>query len=210
MEKDYLKDITEIKEMMNRSSQFLSLSGLSGVLAGIYALIGAYIANSLLEKHLANSYENPNDISGFAEMDIFLKMIGLAFVVLLMSILTGIVLSHRKAKKQGQHFWNSTSKRLVVNFSIPLAIGGLFSLVILYKAYYDLIVPLTLIFYGISCIQASKYTFRDVRYLGFILSFLGILAAWFTEHSVALWALGFGVFHIIYGMMMYVKYDRNA
>ena len=40
-DKDYLKDISEIKNLMNKSSRFISLSGLSGILAGIYALVGA-------------------------------------------------------------------------------------------------------------------------------------------------------------------------
>ena len=34
-QKNYLEDLTEIKDLMSRSSRFLSLSGLSGVLAGV-------------------------------------------------------------------------------------------------------------------------------------------------------------------------------
>ncbi len=210
MEKDYLKDITEIKDMMNRSSQFLSLSGLSGILAGIYALIGAFIANMLLKNYKAVNYDANRDITDSAEIEIITQLMILAFVVLLIAIVTGLILSYSKARKQNETIWNSSSKRLLINFCIPLAVGGIFSLILLIKGYYELIVPLTLIFYGLACVNASKYTFRNVRYLGLILSLLGILATYFVEYSVILWAMGFGVFHIIYGLVMHLKYDRNA
>lgn len=38
-EKDYLKDIFEIKSNMNKSTTFISLYGLSSILAGIYVFL---------------------------------------------------------------------------------------------------------------------------------------------------------------------------
>ena len=38
------EDLQAIREIMERSSKFLSLSGLSGIFAGVCALIGAAIA----------------------------------------------------------------------------------------------------------------------------------------------------------------------
>ncbi|MFT3795858.1 hypothetical protein [Flavobacterium sp.] len=200
-EKNYLQDISDIKNMMNRSSQFISLSGLSGVLAGVYALIGACIGQRLLA---ANDYYYVT-----LESRTFKLMVLTAFVVLVLSVLTAVVLSHFKARKQGETTWNSTSKRMAVNFLIPLATGGIFSILLLRHEVYGLIAPVTLIFYGLACVNASKYTLRDVRYLGITVVILGLIATEFSGYALEFWALGFGVCHIIYGSIMYFKYDRN-
>jgi len=205
----YLNDISEIKNMMNQSSQFLSLSGLSGILAGIYALIGAYFANVLFANferskvRIDKSYYYPSND------EITLQLLFIAFLVIIFSIITGIILSYLKAKKRGEKLWNISAKKLLINFGIPLITGGIFALLLVKKEYYELIAPTTLLFYGIGCINASKNTFRDVRYLGITLVLIGLISTYNDGYGLLFWALGFGICHIIYGSMMYFKYDRN-
>ena len=194
---NYLKDIQDIKKMMDRSSQFLSLSGLAGVMAGIYALAGAYIVNALSEE----SYT--------LESDTFKFILLVAIAVLVLSVVTAFLLTMQKAKKQGETIWNSASKRLAINFLIPLGTGGVFALLLMKNHYYGLIAPITLIFYGLSLINASKYTVRDVRYLGLTIIIIGLFATAYMGYGLEFWALGFGVCHIIYGTVMHFKYDRN-
>jgi len=200
-EKNYLNDIKEIKEMMSRSSQFLSLSGLSGVLAGVYAIIGAIYANYLINSH-QYQYITLESVT-------FKKILATAFVVLFASVFTAYLLSAKKAKKNNENMWNSTSKRLLVNFAIPLVAGGIFSLLLLRNGYYGLIAPVTLLFYGLACYSASKYTVRDIRYLGITEIILGLLAVEFSGYGIWFWVIGFGLCHIIYGAMMYFKYERK-
>jgi hypothetical protein len=202
----YLKDIQDIKELMNKSSQCLSLSGLSGVLAGLYALIGAWLAFKTIyvEYKIDTSYSSIS-----IPQNIIVKLCIIAGAVLIASILTGITLSVRKAKKQNETIWNAASKRLLINFAIPLISGGVFILFLVEKEILNLVAPLTLIFYGLACVNASKYTLRDVRYLGITMILLGLIATWFINFGLVFWALGFGVCHIVYGSMMYFKYDRN-
>ena len=204
--KDYLKDIQDIKQMMSKSSQFLSLSGLSGILAGVYALIGAWFGYKTI-------YFNTSDVRLYKNLTISeegsIKLISIAAVIILLSIITGILLSLRKAKKQNEKIWNSTSKRLLLNFLIPLLTGGYVIMYLLEKEMIGLIAPLTLIFYGLACVNASKYTLGDVRYLGITMILLGIVATWFLGYGLLFWALGFGICHIIYGSVMYLKYERN-
>ncbi|SHF31878.1 hypothetical protein SAMN05444377_106157 [Flavobacterium fontis] len=206
---DYLKDLKEIKEMMSKSSQTLSLSGLSGVLAGLYALAGAGYADHLLQAYEVEDYSESRGVIGFPLDALSLQLMGLATVIVLASIVTGIVLSAKKAKKMGETLWNASSRRLLINFSIPLVTGGLLVLILLFKGYYELIAPIMLLFYGMGCVNASKFTFRDVRYLGLTQIVLGLMAAYFKDSDLLFWALGFGVCHVLYGAMMYVKYDRN-
>ncbi len=137
------------------------------------------------------------------------NLIVIALVVIVLSLTTGIILSAKKANNAGEKLWNGTSKRLVMNFLIPLLTGGIFAILMIDKMYYDLIAPITLIFYGLACVNASKNTFRDVRYLGITIIIIGLVATAITGYSLFLWALGFGVCHIFYGAMMYFKYDRN-
>ena len=202
----YLNDISEIKHLMSRSSRFISLSGLSGILAGIYALVGAYLAYQTIyfDDSGLDSYKTLV-ISEFA----VIKLLIIAATVLFLSVATGIILTIRKVKKQGENIWDQSSQRLVINFLIPLVTGGILILYLIEKEQFSLIAPLTLIFYGLAIINASKYTISDVRYLGVTLLLLAFVSLWFIGYGLLFWALGFGFCHIFYGSMMYFKYERK-
>lgn len=198
-EKDYLKDISEIKNLMNKSSRFISLSGLSGVLAGIYALIGAAITYWLVDTY---SY-------GTLLLDgwIFRTVMLVLILVALCSIASGVFLTTRKAKKNGEKIWDKSSRRLIYNFLIPLVSGGLYILIILSQGKYGQTGGLMLIFYGLALINASKYSIGYIKYLGFIQIVLGLIASYYPGYGFWLWVIGFGIMHIIYGTWMHFKYD---
>lgn len=202
----YLQDLSEIRNIMDKSSRFISLSGLSGILAGIYALIGAWFAYRTIyfDNSSLGSYRNL-----VISWDAVVRLLIIATTVLVFSILTGILLSIRKARKSDDTIWNAASKRLVINFMIPLVSGGFFILFLIEKEMLGLVAPLSLLFYGLACVNASKYTIGDVRYLGISMIILGLLSTWFLGFGLVFWALGFGVCHIVYGSLMYFKYDRN-
>jgi hypothetical protein len=207
MEKEkYLNDISEIKNLMDRSSRFISLSGLSGVLAGLYCLIGAGLAYKII-------YFDTTTLGNYSDLIItetaLIQLILIAASVIVLSLVTGIALSIKKAKKNNDRIWNSSTKRLVINFLIPLLTGGIFILFLIEKEILGLVAPLTLLFYGLACVNASKYTLGDIRYLGITMILLGLLSTWFLGYGLLFWALGFGVCHILYGSIMYYKYDRK-
>jgi len=203
-EKDYLQDLSEIKNIMNRSTRFMSLSGLSGIMAGIYALIGAFLAKQLLTNYLNYDYTrnsvNPNIIE--------IKLIGIALLVALFSVITAYILTKKKASKDGQTIWNNTTKRLLFHFFIPLAAGGIFSLTMLNQGFYGFVAPATLIFYGLAVVNASNFTFSNVKYLGIAEIILGLISMNYIGYGLYFWAVGFGVFHIIYGTIMFLKEKR--
>jgi hypothetical protein len=201
--KNYLEDLNEIKSLMKKSSQFLSLSGFAGVFAGIYALIGAGFVKYLLENNQVNYKEI------FINETIFWQIIMVAIVVLGLSITTAFYLSYKKANKNNENIWNPTSIRMGIAFAIPFFTGAILILLLLKNQYFDLVMPMSLIFYGLSCINASKYTFGDVKYLGILEVILGLILIEFTGFGLLFWSLGFGVLHIIYGIIMYVKYDKK-
>lgn len=198
---EYLKDISEIKNLMNKSSRFISLSGLSGILAGVYALIGAAVTYWLVM-----TYSNGTlYLDGWISRTVILILC----IVAGLSILTGILLTTKKAKKNGEKIWDGSSRRLVINFLIPLITGGLYILIILNQQKYGQAGALMLIFYGLALVNASKFSLGDIRYLGYIEIILGLICALFPGYGFWLWVLGFGVMHIVYGTIMHYKYDRT-
>ncbi len=205
-EEKYIKDITEIRSMMERSTKFLSLSGLSGIMAGIYALVGAYVAYRLFFVENGSLLHNTIDRQEItAEVE---NLIILALVVLIMAIGTAVVLSLKKLKKDGEKLWNSSARRLVINMAIPLITGGIFILILLSKGMFGLLAPATLLFYGLALVNASKFTFEEIKSLGIVQIILGLLASYFIEYGLLFWALGFGLMHIVYGIVMHLKYEK--
>lgn len=202
-ENKYLKDLHEIKKLMKRSSRFLSLSGLSGILAGTYALIGAYISYVLLENKIVyirmHSAENAK---------LVIKLLSVAFGVALLAIGTAYFLTRKKAKENGEKIWDETTQQLLIHFSIPLVTGGVFGLILLYHEHYGILAPISLIFYGLALINASKFTLDTVKYLGISEVIVGLFAAIYVGYGLLFWAIGFGVLHLIYGGIMYFK-EKN-
>ena len=203
----YLKDIGEIKDLMKKSSRFLSLSGISGILAGIYALVAAWWAYDIIYATENPSKEAYRSIVIY-EMEM-LQLFGVAVLVVLLSVLTAIFLSWRKSKKYGEKLWDAVAKRMLINFLIPLVTGGIFILFLIEKESYAYIAPLMLVFYGLACVNASPYTLGYVRYLGITMLLIGLLSVYFLGYGLFFWALGFGVCHIVYGILIYYKYDKN-
>ncbi len=207
MEKEkYISDLKEIRTMMDRSSRFISLSGMSGVAAGLFALGGAYLAYRVVYQD--QGYEAYRVLT--VRSDEVLLLAGIATGVLVLSIMAGIFFTRQRSRKTKQSIWDAQAKRMVVNLAIPLVAGGILCLILLVKGLIGLIAPLTLIFYGLGLINASKYTLTEVRSLGIAEVVLGLLACYFIGYGLLFWALGFGALHIIYGLAMYMKYDREG
>ena len=208
--KRYMDDLSEIRHMMSKSSRFISLSGLSGILAGIYALAGAGLAYLRLGGdglEQASGYQSaaPYPPDGNLRNELML----LAALVMVLALATALILSYRKAHRNGEALWTPSSRRLVVNFFIPLGAGGLFCLALLQNGTHGLLAPAMLIFYGLSCLNAGKYTLGDISNLGLANIVLGLVATQFMGYGLLFWALGFGVFHIFYGSLMHFKYDTK-
>ncbi|MFV0484155.1 MAG: hypothetical protein ACK5MG_08700 [Bacteroidales bacterium] len=200
-EKDYLKDISEIKNMMNRSSRFISLSGLSGIMAGVYAMIGALAAKFYLfppkgEVLIIDSYR-------------FKLILIMLLSIAVLSLVTAILLTVIKAKKNNEKIWDSTTKRLLINFMIPLLTGGTYIMIKLWQQNYGMSGSLMLIFYGLALVNASKYTIGTIRYLGYAEILTGLICALLPGYSFWFWFAGFGVFHIIYGITMIINEKRQ-
>ena len=208
---EHLETLTQIRSLMERSSRFISLSGLSGVAAGTCALLGAaavylYLGLPLFSNKRLFYYDVLQNGKWGIPYETFFVMD--AALVFFMALASGIFFTTRKAKKQGHKIWDPMARRMLVNLAIPLFVGGIFCLVLYKHGEFGLVAPATLIFYGLALVNGGKYTLDDIRYLGFVEIILGIIGLYYPGYGLELWALGFGVLHIIYGLLMYNKYER--
>lgn len=202
-----LKSLENIRNIMQRSSKFLSLSGLAGVFAGVFALIGAAVAYQILNWGKVR-FSDYGSLLYQPEGNFVTWLIIDGLAVLLFSIIVAWVLTKRKAKRLGLHMWDESAKRMFRNFLIPLATGAIVCCILFFKyGIISLIAPFTLIFYGLALTSASKYSFDELRYLGLLEILLGIASLCFLGFGLIFWALGFGVLHIVYGLIMYQKHQ---
>lgn len=203
-EKDYIKDIAEIRSMMERSSKFLSLSGWAGVMAGIYALAAAYLSYTVIGF-------NPGELTPASEHVAPMRpqLVSLAIGTLLLAIGTAVFLSQRKSSKRGEQLWNATSRRLVATMAAPLVTGGLLILLLSANGLISLAAPLSLIFYGLALYGAGSFTYRAVKFLGLMEVALGLIGTCFIGYGLLCWAIGFGVLHIVYGIYIHYHYETK-
>ena len=206
-----LETLKDIRQMMESSSRFISLSGLSGIAAGVCALTGAWFAYDVIGN---GPYSNRDtfserypDVISIREF-IGHKLFAIAMGTLISAFLLALIFTWIKSKKNNIPVWGTSSRRLIWNVAFPLTAGGVFLLRMIQLGYFGLIAPGCLIFYGLSLINASKYTLGEIRYLGYCQVLLGIINCWFMGYGLYFWAMGFGVLHIVYGASMWWKHER--
>jgi hypothetical protein len=209
-QKEQLEAIRDIRNLMERSSRFLSLSGLAGIVIGIAAIVGiaaayAYMGLAIDQGGYHTLILNEN---GEPNGDIFMFLLMDVLLVLVFSIATVSIMAMKKAEKQGLPKWDGTAKRLLVQLAVPMLAGAILSMILLHHGLVGFIAPVSLIFYGLALFNASKYTVDDIQYFGIVEILTGLLAAIFIDFGLLFWAFGFGVLHIVYGTRIYFKYEK--
>jgi len=208
-EQDHLKTLAEIRSLMEQSSRFLSLSGLSGIFAGIFALAGAIVAYFYMDiSFFDDRYYDMAIIDARLNVNFILFFLFDAIIVLGLALAAGFYFTYRNARKKGYAVWTPATRRFMGNLFIPLVTGGLFCILLVYNHVISLVSPVTLIFYGIALINGSKFTHTDIKYLGISEIILGLIGCIWAGYGLIIWAIGFGLLHIIYGLVMYFRYER--
>lgn len=212
-----LETLQDIKNMMNQSSRFISLSGLSGISAGITALVGAWFANGDIQNSGTSSIRKMEEVRPYddgAGIDLLRNFMGsslfyIAACTLVVALILAVSFTYFRSAKQGIPVWGNAARRLVWNLALPLFFGGIFLLKLIEAGVFGLIAPGCLIFYGLALVNASKYTLGEIRFLGYAMLMLGLINCWLPGYGLYFWAAGFGILHIVYGVIMWNKYERN-
>lgn len=196
------EDLKHIREMMEKSSRFISLSGLSGVGAGLVGLVAGITAMFWLSNY-SLSYET---VDFDQNETILYKLILLGIGALLLAVFFGCFFTVTKSRRLGIPVWTTTTKRVLAQLALPLTVGGVFILALLHYQLYGLVAGTTLIFYGLALANVERYTFSDIKILGILEIILGCTALFWIGKGLVLWTIGFGVLHILYGIILYKKY----
>lgn len=210
---DARSDIAHIRSLMERSTRFISLSGLSGVFAGAVALAGAWVA----QHHVAGHAGSRGDALTYGSLrraevpfdDLTVTLLLDAVAVLGVALLGAFWFTWRRSRRMGQGLWDASARRLTWNLLIPLAAGGITCLALMYHGLPGLVAPATLVFYGLALLNASKYTLEEIRWLALSELVLGMVASFWVGAGLMFWALGFGVLHIVYGGLMWMRHERG-
>ncbi|SHI61641.1 hypothetical protein SAMN02745146_1190 [Hymenobacter daecheongensis DSM 21074] len=211
---DPLAQLTEIRAIMERSSRFLSLSGLSGVGAGVVALTGAAVGHWYLQTQYGTEYGAPGFLrlmeqGTAAERQAALPfLLALAVGMISLALAVAYYFTRRRAVQEGRPLWDAPARRLLLSLAVPLGAGGLFCLALYLRGAASFVVPGLLLFYGLALLNASKYTLDEIRLLGLTQMGLGLLAVLLPGWGLIFFALGFGLGHIGYGLLMYNRYER--
>jgi len=209
--------LQDIKQMMERSSRFISLSGLSGVAAGCCALVGAWLAYDVIAQSEYSFSERSQhkdyigiDERGVTSLTDFMgnRLFLIAVITFIAAFVLAFMFTYIRSRKNNIPIWGHTSKRLMLNVSLPMIVGGIYLWKMIQSGIFGLIAPGCLIFYGLALINASKYTLKEIRYLGIGQVILGVINLWFIGYGIYFWAAGFGVLHIIYGAVMWWRYEK--
>lgn len=207
-----LEAISDIKRMMEKSSRFISLSGLSGVSAGLFALIGAWIAYPYVFGYKDHLIDVPTGIvqaaTGSYSIILNTWLFWISIGTLVAAFLSALLFTWLRSRREGFPIWGATARRLVINVSIPMIAGAFFLFKLIHFGTFGLIAPGCLIFYGLGLVNASKYTLDEIRYLGYSEILLGIVSLFFVGYGLYFWAIGFGLLHILYGSYMWWKYEK--
>ena len=206
-----LETLQDIKKMMERSSRFISLSGWSGVSAGAAALIGAWLARrEITQFHdTLRGRRNDADLVRSSVELLSLQLIRIAVVVFIAALISAFLFTYIRSRKTGVPVWGVTAQRLMWNTILPLVTGGVVIIRLLQVGHYGLVAPCCLVFYGLALVNGSKYTLGEVKWLGYAQIALGLINLWMPGYGLLFWALGFGALHIIYGIAMWMRYERS-
>ena len=196
--KEVINTLNDIKEMMERSSKFKAVSGLSIVIVGVLASLATAYIHFVLGNYKINT---PSKLR---------TTVIVAIALLVVAFLTVFVMAFFKAKRHHLRFaLDQNMKKLLVNFMIPLLAGGLFCFALLKLQHYGLTSSVMLIFYGMALINSGHFTYPALRYLGYAELALGLVDCFIANYALLTWFIGFGVFHIVFGIVFMLKYERS-
>jgi general stress protein CsbA len=209
--KEVFNTLNEIRSLMEKSSKILTLSGMSAIFVGIYACIAAVISYYILggEWFLTGGFIELPRLNVNTPYRLRLLLL-FASLLIVLCLATVFLFSYRKAKRNNRRFvFDRTAQRLLWNFFVPMVTGGVLCLSLIWSQHYGLTSSIMLIFYGIALINVSSYTYSNTRYLGYAQLLLGLADSFVEGYALLFWTLGFGIFHIVYGIVFYLKYDRE-
>lgn len=169
-----------IRETMERASSFTAVPGRGQVGIGLTALLAALVASQ---------QESP------------VAWLSVWFVELSVSLVIAAWTMYKKARAAATPLLSSPGRKLVINFSPPMLVGALLTVVFYQANLTNLLPGLWLLLYGAGVVTGGAFSVRPVPVMGVCFMFVGA-GALFCPPAWGDWfmAAGFGLLHIIFGL----------
>ena len=204
-----------MEKKLEQSSRFISLSGFSGIFVGLCGLLGAYITHNLVSTESHTDKEMLEIIGGFDYYNMTVhqfvgeNLIFLALFTILFALLFAFYFTTLRSRRNRVPIWDEKIKRQISVLCLPNIVGAIFIMRLVLTANYGYIVPSALIFYAISLINIRRFTTGEVALLGYLLLLLGVVNLWMQGWGILFFGFGFGVLHVIYGIVTFFLYERH-
>lgn len=175
-----------IRETMERSAVFTSVPGYGGALMGATAMGAAIIAynQSRVENWLI----------------VWLVEAVLAFAI-------GLFALWQKAKNSNVSLASVPARKFASAFAPPIIAGIILTALFYYRGFYPFLPCVWLTLYGTAVVTGGAFSVRIVPIVGWIFVAFGAVAAFApSSWGNLLMALGFGVLHIVFGLIVARRY----
>ncbi|HJU87697.1 MAG TPA: hypothetical protein VJ788_10040 [Gemmatimonadota bacterium] len=175
-------DLRAIRDAMEGSSRFTSVSGAGGIAVGLSALAAAWIAS--------------RQSTPAAWFGVWAVEGALAAAVSLAS-------AARKAGRSGGSLRSLPARRFALALAPALVAGGVLTLVFLRRGLLDALPGLWLLLYGTGVVTGGAFSERIVPLTGMTFMLAGVAALGLPEPGPDAWmAIGFGGIHVAFGALL--------
>ena len=175
-----------IRETMERASAFTAVPGWGLVVVGMIAMFGAQLTTQVI-----------------FQKRWLLSWMGIALVSLGISLFA----MNRKAKALESSLLSTPARKFLLSLTPPLFSGALLTIIIWEIKRPDFLPGMWLLLYGTGVVTAGAFSVRIVPVMGLCFMLLGaftLFCPWAWGNY--LMAIGFGVFHIVFGIVIARKY----
>ena len=175
-----------IRETMERSAVFTSVPGYGGALMGATAIGAAIIA------------QNQPTVRNWL-------IVWLVEAVLAVSI--GFFALWQKAKNSGESLVSVPAKKFALAFAPQIVAGVILTALFYYRGFFEFLPCVWLTLYGTAVVTGGAYSVKIVPAVGWVFVALGAVAVFApADWGNLLMALGFGVLHIVFGLIVARRY----
>lgn len=211
-EQEIQETLSDIRNMMERSQKVLFLDGTAGIVAAVWALLGAVAVSLVLYgtvSPLWGAWINPIRNSDWSTFFIVAIICAAVFCA---AFLTVWLMSKRRAERDGMEFkLDAGTRRLLGNFFTAMVVGGLVCLTPLFNGLWNMVPGYMLLFYGLALVLISPIAFKIsiTKYFGYTEIMLGIAALALAPLGIMFWTIGFCILHLVWGIWFKIWFDRK-
>lgn len=203
-EQEAKQTLHDIREMMSKSSRFMSLSGFSGIVIGIIAILAS---SFFCYFYQIDPVHSGRILASMTDKEL-IQIYAMALVLLISSMSIAFFMAKQRSKIMKSIFWSAASKHLFAHLIVPLAAGFAVCSILFFRQN-DLVLPLSLLIYGLALFSSSQFTVPSIRNFGLVEMMLSVVCLLFPDYSVVVWTLGFGLLHVIYGAFMQINQIKD-